>query len=216
MPAVAAIAVLLALPAAAQIPDETPVEDVLEIVALEGRLLAIDARGGGQTSVLLEIGERVVWSRSRGKVGVALTDRRILAVTTGSASWQETRYRRTETHPKLALLGDRVALVHTSERVLGFTSVGGNLIEYQLGPNESLVDLRTGANVAAFLTSRQALGLSAKLGGFFPADLQLQERIIEFTPRANLVTVRTSRRLLIFRAPTGSWEERKLELRDSR
>ena len=60
--------------------DETPLEDVLELVHLERQILAIDALGGGETSVTLELGEQVLWSRSRGRVGVVLTDRRVLAV----------------------------------------------------------------------------------------------------------------------------------------
>ena len=198
--------------AAARFPDEVPLEDLLEIVHLPGKLLAIDASGGGQTRIDLEIGEQVRWLGSRGVIGIALTDRRLLAVATRSASWQEDRYWRTETPPTEALLGDRVALVQTSQRVLGFTGAG-NLIEYRVGPQEQVVTSRIGANTAVFLTDRTAQGLSAHLGGFFGTSLHARERLESVSPRTNLVTVRTNRRLLIFRAPTGSWEERKLDLR---
>lgn len=200
-------------PARSGLDDRVPLEDLLEIVALERQLLAVDARDGGQVAVELEIGERVRWSESRGQVGVVLTDRRILAVSTRSGAWQESRYRRTESPPAAALLGDRVALVETSERLLGFTGEGANLVEYRLGPRELVLASRTGANTGVFLTNRRALGLSARRGGFFSTDLQLREQLVEVTPRANLATVRTNRRLLIFRAPTGSWEVRRLDLR---
>jgi hypothetical protein len=212
--ALAILGLLAALPARAQQPDEVPLEDLLELIHLEHQILAIDAEGGGQTGVELELGEKVVWSRSRGQVGVVLTDRRVLAVGTGSASWQGTRYRRTEQVPNGALLGDRVALLHTRDRVLGFDGGTGNLLEYRLGPQEYVVTSRTGANVALAITNRSALGLSPQAGGFFPVSLQIRERIVDLIPRSNLVTVRTDRRLLIFRGPTGSWEERELELSD--
>jgi hypothetical protein len=212
---------LLALTAAAAAhgqvrADETPLEDLLELVQLEHQLLAIDAEGGGQTRVDLELGEQVVWSRSRGRVGVVLTDRRVLAVAASSAAWQEARYWRTERPPSLALLGDRVALIETSERVLGFTGGSGNLVEYRLGLREHVVEGRTGANAAVVVTNRKALGLSPQAGGFFPVALQIKERLVELTPRSNLATVRTDRRLLIFRGPTGTWESRQLDLADSR
>jgi hypothetical protein len=215
--AAAALLVLAAPGALAQVrSDETPLEDVLELVHLERQVLAIDAQNGVATTVDLELGEDVLWSRSRGRVGVVLTNRRVLAVSTSSGAWQGERYRRTERRPELALLGDRVALVETSERVLGFNGGSGALVEYRLGPQEYLVDARTGANAAVVVTNRQVLGLSPQAGGFFPAKLQVQERLVELTPRSNLATVRTDRRLLVFRGPTGTWEERSLTLEDSR
>lgn len=202
-------------PARAQRPDEVPLEDLLELIHLKHQILAVDAESGGQTTIELELGENVLWSRSRGSVGVVLTDRRVLAVATGSAAWQVTRYRRTEQFPGGALLGDRVALLHTADRVLGFIGSSGNLVEYRLGPQEYVVESRTGANVALAITNRQALGLSPQAGGFFPVSLQVRERIVELVPRSNLATLRTDRRLLVFRGPSGTWEERELELADS-
>ncbi len=210
-------ALLGAAAAGAQVrSDETPLEDVLEIIVLDRSLLAIDAQGGGSTRVELELNEQVLWQRSRGLVGVVLTDRRILAVGASSAAWQGRRLRRTETPPQGAVLGDRVAIVSTEDRVLGFTTTSGNLLEYRLGPNELLVASDAGANVVTALTSRHALGLSTGPGGFIPFDIQAREQILSISPRANLVTVRTNRRLLIFRGPTSSWEERRLDLSDQR
>ncbi len=195
-------------------PDETPLEDLLELVELNRELVAFDAEGGGQTTLPLELGEEVFWSRSRGRVGVVLTDRRMLAVSTGSAVWQSERYRRTERRPKSALLGDRVALIQTSERVLGFNGSTGSLVEYRLGIREYVLASRTGANTAVVVTNRRVLGLSPQAGGFTSADLQLQEQLVALVPRSNLATVRTDRRLLVFRGPSGTWEERRLDLKD--
>ena len=122
-------------PARAQgVAGEVPLADVLEILVVDRELLAIDAAGGGQTTARLRLNETVVWKGARGKVGVIITDQRILAVATQSGSWQEADYGRTEQRPESALLGERVALAITSERVLGFNGGSGNLVEYRLGP----------------------------------------------------------------------------------
>ena len=212
--AVAVLAVLLPLTLRAQrIPEEVPLEDVLEIVVLKRKLLAIGARGGGQVELDLEIGERVLSTESRGRVGVALTDRRVLAVTDRSGSWQEERYLQTEKASTQVQLGDRVALITTSQRLLGFDGGSGNLIETRMGPHEKLLRTAVGSNVVVAVTDRRALGLSPSVGGFFPTPMRLGERIESVTAKADLVTVITSTRILIFRGPSGSWEERNLDLR---
>jgi hypothetical protein len=200
-------------PARAQIvPGEVPLADVLEILVVDRELLAIDAAGGGQTVARLRLNETVLWKGARGKVGVIITDQRILAVATQSGSWQETDYRRTEQRPESALLGERVALVVTSERVLGFNGGSGNLAEISLGPREQVIVARAGENVGVVVTDRRALGLSPFLGGFFTTPLTLGEQIEAVTAESNLATLTAARRVLIFRATTGSWEERTRKL----
>jgi hypothetical protein len=202
-----------AVPSPAQFRDESPLSPLLEIVVLERELLAIDAESGGQLAERIELGERVLFAKQRGRVGVAVTDRRVLAVATGSGSWQEARYRRGEVPPLDAALGDRVALVLTAQRALGFDGGSRNLIEATIGPQELVTNAAVGQNIVVLVTDRRALGLSSDRGGFFEADVRVGERIESLSALANVATLRTSRRLLIFRGPTGSWEERRLPLR---
>lgn len=199
--------------AIAQPADEIPLADSLEVLVLDRRLLAIDARSGGQREEKLRLSERVIWNDSRGRVGVVFTDERVLAVASGSAAWQTENLRREETLPERALLGDRVALVVTSHRVLGFNGGSGNLVESRLGIRERVLAERTGENVAIVVTDRRALGLSPIKGGFFEAKILSDEKLESATASANLATVTTNRRVLIFRATTGSWEERRRTLR---
>jgi hypothetical protein len=189
-------------------PDEVPLAEVLDVLLVDRDLLAISARRGGQVSERLGLDESVLWLGARGKVGVAITTRRILAVATGSGSWQETSYLRGERPPPAPTLGDRVALVLTDRRALGVDGGSGNLVEYRLGPKERLLASQVGANVAVFVTERSALGLSPLKGGFFPVKLSVAERIESIDAGANLATLTTDRRVLIFRTPTGTWEER--------
>jgi len=194
------------------LPDEVPLAELLDVLLVDRDLLAISGRRGGQIAERLQLDESVLWLGARGKVGVAITTRRILAVATGSGSWQETSYLRGEQPPSTATLGDRVALVFTNRRGLGVDGGSGNLVEYRLGPKERLLASQVGANVAVFATERSALGLSPLKGGFFPVKLSVAERIESINTSANLATLTTDRRVLIFRTPTGSWEERTRDL----
>jgi hypothetical protein len=215
-----AVTIVLSSPAGAQGPlaergeaSPYPLLDLLEIVVLPREILAVDAAGGGQVEVRLLRGENVLWTGSRGRVGVVLTDQRILAVSTASASWQSARYLRGETRPERALLGDRVALLLTNKRVIGFDGNSGNLVERSLGPGERILDSAVGDNLAVVVSERRALGLSAFTGGFFEAKIHVGERLQGVGAQANLATLTLSDRLLFFRAPTGSWEERNLDIR---
>jgi hypothetical protein len=160
----------------------------------------------------LRLDESVIWKGARGKVGVIITDQRLLAVATRSGSWQEADYRRAELRPESALLGDRLALAITSERVLGFDGGSGNLIEYRLKPREQILAARAGDNVAVVVTDRQALGLSPFLGGFFNVPLEIGDPIEALSAESNVATLTAGSRVLIFRATTGTWEERSRDL----
>lgn len=189
--------------------DRVPLGDLIEIVELADELLAVDATGGGTLAVSRRIGEQVLWRGTRGLLGVAITNYRILAVGTGAASWQELRYETGESPPSRALLGDRVALVELGGRVLGFLGPFNRYVEVRLGPNERLRATRVGANVAVVVTSRDAYGLSSAVGGFFPYDLQLREEVERIVAGSNVVTLHTDTRVLVFRSPTGTWAERR-------
>ena len=196
------------------LPGEVPLTDVLQVMLIDRDVVALDAVGGGQVSERLRLGEEVIWTGSRGRVGVVLTDQRILAAAAvGSAAWQETSYQRAEVPPTTALLGDRVALLFTSVRVIGFDGGSGNLVEARLGLRERVLATRTGENVALMVTDRRALGLSPFTGGFFETRMQLSESIESVQADSNLATITTNRRVLIFRAPTGTWGERNRTLR---
>ncbi len=203
---------LLAAPALPAPPGETPIEDVLQIVALDRELIAIDGASGHELSLRLEIGERLIGRHTRGRVGVVVTDRRILAVGVGSGSWQRERLRHGEALLEPPLLGDRVALVLTTRRALGFDGGSRNLVEKDLGPREKPRLRAVGANVAILATGRRALGLSPFRGGFFEIGLRLNEALEGAEAGGNLATLTTSQRLLTFKAASGHWSERQLGL----
>jgi hypothetical protein len=189
--------------------DEVPLGDLIEIVVLENEILGIDAEGGGTSVERKRLGETVLWTGTRGRVGIVLTNHRVLAIAPRSGGWQEAVYERGEPPAHSAQLGDRVALVMMPQRMLGFLGTVGRFVQERLGPQENLRATRVGANVAVVVTDRVALGLSPEAGGFFPIRLQVRERIEDVAARSNVATVNTSQRILVFRAPTGTWAERR-------
>jgi hypothetical protein len=203
------LASLATLPAFAQ----SPLSPLLEVQVLGRELLAIDSEGGGQRSERLERGETVLYTRSQGRIGVVVTDRRLLAVATRSGAWQVARYRREEPPPIDVELGDRVALALMPSRAVGFDGRSRNLVEAPLGPREVVLETAVGQNVAVVITDRRALGLSAFRGGFFEAKVRLGEQILSVTAFANHATLNTSERLLVFRGEDATWEERRLPIR---
>lgn len=200
-------------PAAGQSVGTSPLLDLIEIQRLGRDVIAYGA-SGGEVRERLHIGERVLWSGSRGQVGVVVTDQRVLAVGTQSSDWQERRYERDERAPAQAQLGDRIALVTTSRRALGFHPQTAELLEYRLGPQETLRTSGVGEQVGVVVTSRNALGLSPVRGAFQEQDLQVGERIEVVDAGSSLATVRTSQRMLVFSGATGSWSERRREVHD--
>jgi len=192
---------------------EVPLEDLLEVILIDRNLRALDARGGSGPTERLEIGEELLYTESRGRVGVAITDRRILAIGVGSGFWKQTRYRQKEKPPAKTFLGDRLALILTGKRFLFFDGGTGNLTEEYVGLYEKLIGLDVASNVGVLVTNRRALGFSPFAGGFFEIDMQLREKIEEISTRSNLALVRTDKRLLTFRAPTGAWAETDRNLR---
>ena len=205
-----ALALVPAAPARGQrvrAPGETPIADVLQVIELDRELAAVDGLAGGEIRVDLERGERVLWTEARGRVGLAVTDRRLLAVATRSGAWQSTRFRRGEAPPEGAFVGEQVAVVVTSKRALGFDGGSGNLVERSLGPREQVIAADASGAVGLVVTDRRALAVSPFAGGFFTTALRVGESIEAVAATGNVATVRTSRRLLTFQAAGGLWVE---------
>jgi hypothetical protein len=188
-------------------PGETPLADVLQLLVLERDVVAVDGLAGTELRERLELGEVVLSAESRGRVGVVLTDRRVLAVAVRSGSWQEARYRRGEAPPAGVFLGEQVALVVTSKRAIGFDGGSGNLVERSLGPRERVLAADASGAVGVIVTDRRALGVSPFVGGFFVTKLRVEETLDAVAATGNFATVRTSRRLLTFQAASGAWVE---------
>jgi len=206
--AVVACLPLLLLGATRLPSGELELEDVLQVLELDHALLAVDAHGG-DIRIDLEIGEKVLHREARGRVGVAFTDRRLLAVAARSAAWQSERIRIDERLLEAPLLGDRVALFLTNKRALGFDGGSGNLVEHRFGPHEDLTRRAISNSIAVVVTDLRALAVSPFRGGFFAVSLRPDERDAALEITGTIATLTTPRRLLTFDARSGRWRERR-------
>ena len=191
--------------------DEVVLEDAITVQLVGRELVAFDLEGSGRLVERLEIDEQLLYSGARGRVAVALTDRRALAASPESSSWRVERYRVSEAPSEYADLSQGLAIVVTGQRALAF--VGGSWAEEGLGPREAILRTRAGSGAGVVLTDRRALGVSARAGGFFEQKLRVSEEIEDVDAVSNIVTITTSERTLLFKAPTARWVEHKRPLR---
>ena len=210
---VASAASLGASSAQAQVslfPDEVERVDVIAIEIDDRDVFAFDALLGRRSSLRLEINEKILFSESRGRVGLLLTDRRALGVAPG-IGFQEIRYRLDEGVPEIGLIEDRVALVVTEKRALGFVGATG-WVEERFTPQEIAEALRVGTAAGIVATNRRALGLAPDLSRFVSIAFRIKEKLESVSAQDTIVSVRTDRRILVFSAPRGIWtaQDRRL------
>jgi hypothetical protein len=186
-----------------------PVEDQIDLVQVDNRVLAIDARSQRTRDIQLEVGEQVIGLDTRGLVAVVRTTARVLGIGTRLSTFLEVRYRVGEraAPPTEAFLGDRVAFVPVGHRLLAMSTTTQNWLELDLGPRETIGEVYTQTNVVATTTSRRAIAFAPRLTTFAEILLTPTERVLDVSTSESSVTITTPRRILIFRAGSGQWSE---------
>ncbi len=192
-------------------PAEVERLDVLSIQQDDRNLYAFNSLTGSRARVRLEIEEVVLFNESRGRVGIVLTDRRALGVTVGG-NFQEVRYRLTERVPDFAVVSERVALVATTQRALGFVGKFGGWIEENFALDESAKALRVGTGVGIATTNRRALGLAPEIGRFASLPFNLRESLESVDAEDTLATLRTDQRIMVFSGPRAVWSVRARDI----
>lgn len=185
--------------------DEFELEDTVAIVVVDRDLMA-HAAGGGARKLRLEVGERLIWHGARGRIGFAVSDRRLLGFH-GRTGWSQLARRVTEASTAGPELGTRIALFVTSQRAIAFD---GQWHEEALGPQEGLHTTSVGSAAALVVTRRRALGLSPSSGRFVAAKLGIHETVETARTVASSAEVTTSKRVLFFSG--ASWTEQKRSL----
>ncbi|MEE8556261.1 MAG: hypothetical protein V3T14_00065 [Myxococcota bacterium] len=194
-------------PAPAQHDAGLEIEDRLDVLRLDRRLLAVSADGDRTLEVRLRPGEQVLRLESKGLIGVAATRNRLLGVTTRSGSWQEVRLRVRETEVPEIHLSERLVMIPMDTRLLALTRGGGIWTELQLLPGEKPIRVEVAPAVGLCLTQRRAIGLSAEGGGFIEINLGPRETVEAVALKDRSVTVRTVYRLLLFTSGASRWTE---------
>jgi hypothetical protein len=178
-------------------------EDTVSVVAIDRDLVAHGANG--RTSKLrLELGERLRWSGSRGRIGFAVSNRRVFGFR-ATRGWSERALRAGEVSPDRPEIGPRLALFVTSQRAFAYD---GQWREESIGPQEVVSRSSVGSRVALVVTSRRALGVAAGGPGFVPVRLGIHERIESARTLASSAELTTSQRLLFYSGSGGGWSER--------
>lgn len=188
------------------------IEDRIDLVQVDRRLLAVGANGS-LLEVRLEVGERVLDTRSGGLVGVAATSSRLLGVTTRSSSFRELRYRvrEREAAPHRIYLGDRVALVPFASRLAALAPGSTQWNELRLSPSEVVQRVLIESNLAAVVTHRRAIAFAAA-SGFVETTLSPNETVERISVEESSLVILTSRRMLVFRAGARRWVARLRDL----
>jgi len=192
----------------------TPITDLIDVVIHNHDVIAIDASaGGGTRRTHLMVGEEVLWMGARGAMGLVVTDKRVLAITTEWGKWTAVHFKVHESRPYSVLLGDRVALVVTNYRAIGVSSSGRKPFQSLIGTKEKVVDGLVSDNVAVVATDRRVLGVSGFMPGIVETRVGVHEDFEYASTLPNFVTIGTDDRVLVFRATTGAWAAERVTLR---
>jgi hypothetical protein len=181
--------------------------DAVDVQRIDDDLVGV-RDGASSLRIRLQKREQVLWTGAEGTVGVALTDRRLLAFSLGSSGWQEVRLGREDVAPRV-WLGANLALCVTPRRVLHFAGGPGLIGETSLSPSEQALAVEVGEHVGAVVSDRRVLGFSSDATHVAERSLFVQESFESLTTRATATTVRTSQRLLVYKRSGGGWFEER-------
>lgn len=180
--------------------ETATVESSVSVRVLDRDFVAIDA-GTPDTRLLpLESGERVLSYGARGRVGIGVTNRRLVGYTV-SGGWTERRLRFEEATPSRAEMGMDIALFLTSHRAIGFD---GHWRESHFGALEEPLQSDVGAGSLVVVTNLRALALTSASGGFRGVEIREGEQVENVYALQTSAEVHTSERSLLF---SGTWTE---------
>lgn len=202
----APLAIFLALARVALAEPGVQIEDRIDILQTQRRLIAVDAAGRPVSELDLEVGEEVLAVRSEGRLGVASTSTRLLGFRSGAPSWVELRYRISESPSERLYLGERVALVTLPERIVALTASSQSWLEIGLSPGERAESVFSDSNLGAVVTSRRAIAVSDRTA-FVEIGLGPREQVETSSTSDSSISLMTQRRLLVYRAGSARWIE---------
>jgi len=185
---------------------ETATLDSVGVLDLGDRLVATRDRTS-PSQISLEAKEKVQWIGAKGAVGIALTDRRLLAISETSSGWQQIRLKSEDGAPSEVALGANIALLVTKKRILGFDGPSGLITEERLHIREAVVSSGVNELIGVVATNERVIGFAA--GHALPVErrFQLHEAFETLRVLDTTATVRTSRRIFVFQSSTGSWRD---------
>ncbi len=198
---------ILATPISAYADEE--IEDLIDIAESKGKIIAI-IEGRKTVTFNLRPNEKVLWSGSRGYLGVFLTDHHFFVISVSSGAWQALPLRLDESGRGVVRLSPYIALLVGKDRAVGFDATANRFVETQLPLNDELIAAETEKYVAVVITSSRVFGLAVESSAFIENMLGIGETIEAVKLTSSKATVRTSERLLSFEASGSTWKENRL------
>jgi hypothetical protein len=187
---------------------EEEIEDLIDIAESKGKIIAI-IEGGKTITFDLRPDEEVLWSGSRGYLGVFLTDQHFFVISTSLSAWRALPLRLDESGKGVASLSPYIALLVTKNRAVGFDATSNRFVETLLPIHDELLAAEVERYVAVVITSSRAFGLAAESSAFTQIILGIRETIEDIKLTSSKATVRTSDRLLTFETSGSAWKEHR-------
>ena len=193
--------------------DRGPVEDMIDIHVAKDTVVAVK-KGVAVSEKDLKLNEKVRWQGSRGYIGAVLTSERLLAVSRSLSGWIELDLQLAEEQsgrlPEI-LLSDRLLLMTTKKRLVGFDGETNHLAVMDIPLHEQVVDRAIDAYVAVVITTGRVFGLARGAGSFIEEPFKRNEAVLSVDTSAYNASIRTTRRLLIFKSSGAYWREIDLD-----
>lgn len=186
------------------------IEDLIDITETNDKIIAV-IEGKKTISFELRSKENVLWSGSKGYMGVFLTNQNFYVISTSLSSWQVLPLRIGESEKSAAHLSPYIALLVTEDRAVAFYALSDRFTEIQLPIHDELIAADAEKYVAVVITSSRAFGLAVETMVFSEIQFRVRESIKDIKITSSKATVRTSDRLLSFEAEGATWNEYRLD-----
>lgn len=183
-------------------------ESLIDIQVVGRKVLAIQ-KGETVLARELDLDEGILFRGTQGRMGLVMTNRRLLVVSTFTSDWVELPLRIEEVAegkaPKV-LLSDFLVMVVTRQRLLGFDSQRNVWVKAGIPVNEIVAKALIDKRVAVAITGTTAWGFAFGSAFFVPERFQLGENVLQVETRPLNVNIRTNKRLLVFKSVTATWK----------
>ncbi len=187
--------------------EENLYEKHLLLQINENRILALS---GGKPSVAvdLEIGEEVRMNQEKGYVGAVLTNERFLVISSISGKWLSEPLITGERNTASLTVGEKIAMVVTDRRIIGFTFMKEGFLEYDLPIGTEIRAKDAGENFGIVAMSDRAVGLSSETGDFRDIEFDIGESFKSLEMATTLSLIHTEDNIYAYRGSSGTWSIR--------
>lgn len=188
--------------------EEDLYREYIQLQVSERGVLAFPDRHPS-AAVDLETGEDILLSEEKGYVGAVVTNRRFLAISSLSGKWLSEPLEHGEENNADLKLGEKIAMLITDKRVIGFTFSGEGFVEYDLPFGSDIAAEDAGENFGIVAMRDRAVGLSSETGRFREMEYEVGETFESLEMATTLALVYTEDNIYSYRGSSGTWSIRE-------